>query len=92
MQQALAYRCFSFAQVTPSCAFGWSLEYFAEADTSNPASEACCGGPENIGVMAVVIAELRLGNIEGLALAVDLLIAANDTADSPGLSLEVGGA
>jgi hypothetical protein len=55
--------------------------YEAEALASNCcASETCYRKPENIRVMAVVISELRLGNIQRQVLGADLVIAAHDAA------------
>lgn len=66
-----------FAPLNPAYFFGWSHAR-SEAATSNPASEACCSRPENIGVVAVVIPELSLSDIQRQVLAADLVIAAND--------------
>src|ERR1700722_11579541 len=44
--------------------YGWSLDY-AEADTIiHPASEACYGRPENVGVLAVVIPEFGFRHVK----------------------------
>src|SRR5258706_16416560 len=60
-------------------AYGWSHDC-AEADTSSPASEACYGGSENVGVVAVVVPELRLSDVQRQVLGRNLVIAANDAA------------
>jgi tetrahydromethanopterin S-methyltransferase subunit A len=60
------------------CTYGWR-SYEAEAHASNcRASETCYGGPENIGIAAVVIPELSLSDIQRQILCGNLVIAAND--------------
>jgi hypothetical protein len=54
--------------------------YCAEGGPSTRPSEACYGGPENIEVMAVVIAELGLSDIQGQVLGRNLVVTANDGA------------
>ena len=47
--------------LVPVC---WPLSSLAETATSNHASAACYRASEHVGIEAVVISELKLGNIE----------------------------
>src|SRR6202166_1184832 len=51
----------------------WPLSSLAETVTSDHASAACYRHPENIGVVAVVVAELELGNVQRHVLGTDLM-------------------
>lgn len=56
----------------------WAVSDCAEAAPSSPASEACYGRPENIGVLPVVVPELSFRNVERQIFLADLVIAADD--------------
>ena len=58
----------------------WPQVSNTEALTSPCASDSCYGRAEDIGVMAVVVLELGLGNVQRQILGADLVIAANDGA------------
>jgi hypothetical protein len=63
----------------------WPLSSLAETVTSDHASAACYRDPENIGVVAVVISELELGNVQRHVLGADLVERADNAAfeDAP---------
>ena len=42
----------------------WRHSSLAETDASDLVSAACYRGPEHVGVKAVIVPELKLGNVE----------------------------
>ena len=50
----------------------WHHSSLAETDASDRASAACYRSPEDIGVVSIVIAELKFRDIERQILAADL--------------------
>jgi hypothetical protein len=63
----------------------WPRSSLAETDASDHASAACYRHPENIGVIAVVVTEFKLGNVQRHVLGADLVECANHAAleDAP---------
>jgi len=74
-------------QITPtvSTLVRWPRSVQAETVTSDRASAACYRRAKNIGVMAIVVAELKFSNVERQVLLADLVIGANNAAlkDAP---------
>src|ERR1700726_2475107 len=63
----------------------WPLSALAETVTSDHASAACYRGPENIGVVAVVVAKFKLGNVQRQILGANFVERADHAAleDAP---------
>src|SRR5712692_2323551 len=62
----------------------WHRSSLAETDASDRASAACYRRPEDIGVVPMVVAELKFRDVQGQVLAADLVIAAHDPALNEG--------
>jgi len=58
----------------------WPLSSLAETVTSDHASAACYRGSENIGVVAVVVAELKFGDVQRHIFGANLVEGANNAA------------
>jgi hypothetical protein len=58
----------------------WRLSLFAEAVASVRASAACYRGLEDRRVVTMIVAELKLSDVEWQILAADVVIAAHDPA------------
>jgi hypothetical protein len=68
----------------------WPLSLQAETVTSDHVSASCYGRPEDIRVGAIIVPELKLGNVQRHIFGADLVIGA-DVLRKPGSGAEPSG-
>src|ERR1700722_13888570 len=80
------------AALTASIPARWRRLSLAETVASDHVSADCYRRPEDIGVMAVVVPELKFSDVERQILLADFVVAANDPAleDAPKAFNRVG--